>query len=46
MQKRRAEKLRRFFEHTLDYKSHKPCTTIDLLVDELEHPENLLKDGD
>lgn len=44
--KRRAEKLRRFFEHTLDYKSHKPCTTIDLLVEELEHPENLLKDGD
>lgn len=44
--KKRAEKLRRFFEHTLDYKSHKPCTTIDLLVDELEHPENLLKEDD
>lgn len=41
--KERAQKLRRFFEHTLDYKSHKPCTTVDLLVEELEHPEILLK---
>lgn len=40
--KDRAQKLRRFFEHTLDYKSHKPCTTVDLLVEELEHPEILL----
>jgi len=40
--KERAQKLRGFFEHTLDYKSHKPCTTVDKLVEELEHPENLL----
>lgn len=40
--KARVKKLRGFFEHTLDYKSHKPCTTIDILVEELEHPENLL----
>ena len=40
--KERAQKLRRFFEHTFDYKSHKPCTTVDLLVEELEHPESLL----
>lgn len=40
--KARAQKLRGFFEHTLDYKSHKPCTTVDILVEELEHPENLL----
>ncbi len=38
--KERAQKLRGFFEHTLDYKSHKPCTTVDILVEELEHPEN------
>lgn len=40
--KARARKLRGFFEHTLDYKSHRPCTTVDILVEELEHPENLL----
>ena len=40
--KERAQKLRRFFEHSLDYKAHKPCTTVDVLVEELEHPENLL----
>lgn len=40
--KERAQKLRRFFEHTFDYKSHKPCTTVDLLVEELEYPESLL----
>ena len=37
-----AQKLRKLFEHSTDYKSHKPCTTVDLLVDELEHPESLL----
>ncbi len=41
--KARAQKLRGFFEHTLDYKSQKPCTTVDILVEELEHPENLLE---
>lgn len=25
-----------------DYASHKPCTTVELLVNELEHPEKLL----
>ena len=40
--KSRARKLREFFDHSVDYKSHKPCTTVDLLVDELEHPENLI----
>ena len=40
--KERAQKLRRFFEHSLDYRTHKPCTTVDVLVEELEHPENLL----
>lgn len=42
----RARKLRKIFEHTSDYKSHKPCTTVDLLVEELEHPEILLHDID
>ena len=37
-----AQKLRKFFEHSFDYKSHKPCTTVDVLVDELEHPESIL----
>lgn len=39
--KRHARKLRKLFTGT-DYASHKPCTRIDLLVEELEHPENLL----
>lgn len=38
-----AAKLRKFFEHTQDYKSHKPCTHVDILVDELENPEMLYK---
>ncbi|MDE6300964.1 MAG: RloB family protein [Muribaculaceae bacterium] len=38
----RAKKLRGFFEHSRDYKMHKPCTTVDLLVEELEHPEVIL----
>lgn len=42
--KARARKLRKFFEHSIDYKSHKPSTTVDLLVNELEHPESLLQD--
>ncbi len=41
--KARAQKLRRFFQQSLDYKSQKPCTTVDILVEELEHPENLLE---
>lgn len=41
--KRSAAKLRAMFEDSQDYKNHKPCTCVDILVDELEHPENLLK---
>ncbi|MCH4183309.1 MAG: RloB family protein [Prevotella sp.] len=37
--KRYAGKLRRKF-HGTDYRSHKPCTRVDILVSELEHPEN------
>lgn len=40
--KRYAERLRSFFEGDEDYKEHKPCTTVDLLVMELENPEKLL----
>ncbi len=40
--KRYAERLRSFFEDDEDYKEHKPCTTVDLLVRELENPEKLL----
>ncbi len=40
--KLRAARLRTVFDDTQDYKRHKPCTCVDLLVSELEHPENLL----
>lgn len=40
--KRRAERLRSRFEGDEDYKEHNPCTTVDLLVSELEHPEKFL----
>lgn len=40
--KQRAAKLRTMFNERKDYKSHKPCTQVDILVDELEHSENLL----
>lgn len=36
-----SRKLREFFCHSLDYKNHKPCTTVDILVNELEHPEEI-----
>lgn len=36
-----ASRLRSFFEGD-DYKEHKPCTTVDLLVNELENPDKLL----
>lgn len=39
--KRFAEQLRRQYNGT-DYATHKPCTMVDLLVEELEHPETLL----
>lgn len=37
-----ARKLRQSHQGS-DYAQHNPCTTVDLLVDELEHPESLLK---
>lgn len=40
--KRSAVRLRSFFKGDKDYKIHKPCTTVDLLVNELENPEILL----
>ena len=40
--KRCAERLRSFFDGDEDYKEHKPCTTVDLLVIELENPERFL----
>lgn len=44
--KKRAADLRSFFEGDDDYKEHKPCTTVDLLVDELENPEALFTKED
>lgn len=38
---KRAERLRRFFSDK-NYAAHKPCTTVDLLVAELNEPETLL----
>lgn len=43
--KLRAKKLRSMFAEVYDYKNHKPCTCVDILVDELENPEKLLKDN-
>lgn len=40
--KRFARRLRGLYTGS-DYASHKPCTKIDLLVDELEKPERILK---
>ncbi len=40
---RRARRLRSRFAGDTDYASHHPCTLVDLLIDELEHPERLLK---
>lgn len=37
-----AERLRSIFMGDTDYKEHKPCTMVDLLVSELENPEKLL----
>lgn len=39
--KSRAVKLRKLFEGSSDYKTHKPCTTVDTLVEELEHPDRI-----
>lgn len=40
--KRFAEQLRKLYTDT-NYATHKPCTMVDKLVEELEHPESLLK---
>ena len=40
-QLKRAKKLRESYNDT-NYATHKPCTMVDLLVEELEHPEHLL----
>ena len=40
--KRFAEKLRSLHKGT-NYATHKPCTMVDKLVDELEHPESVLE---
>ena len=39
--KRYAERLRARYTDT-NYAAHKPCTMVDKLVEELEHPESLL----
>lgn len=39
-----AIQLREYFKSDNDYQEHKPCTTVDLLVAELEFPEKLLKE--
>ena len=39
--KRYAERLRARYTDT-NYTAHKPCTMVDKLVEELEHPESLL----
>lgn len=39
--KRYAKRLRNSY-NSADYAAHKPCTTVDVLVEELEHPEQLL----
>ena len=41
--KKFAANLRKAFINDKDYKNHKPCTKVDLLVKELEEPEKLLK---
>lgn len=40
--KRFARQLRTLYTGT-DYAAHKPCTMVDKLVEELEHPENVLQ---
>lgn len=37
-----AKMLRERYAGDNDFSSHKPCTMVDLLVDELQHPERLL----
>jgi hypothetical protein len=42
MAKKHAEKLRKSFNNT-NYAAHNPCTMVDKLVDELQHPERFLR---
>lgn len=37
-----ARKLRDSYAADIDYAAHKPCTTVDQLVNELSNPEDLL----
>jgi hypothetical protein len=37
-----AQQLRALYTDT-DYATHKPCTMVDKLVEELEHPDLILK---
>lgn len=39
--KANARKLREYFRGDTNYEKHNPCTTVDLLVEELEHPDKL-----
>lgn len=39
---KRASRLRSNFRGNGDYSTHKPCTTVDLLVYELKHPQEVL----
>lgn len=41
--KKCASNLRKLYDGT-DYNQHKPCTMVDLLVNELEHPEEYYND--
>ena len=40
--KRHAKRLRKMYKDN-NYATHNPCTMVDLLVNELEHPEKLLE---
>lgn len=39
---RRAQQLRTIYKGREDYEEHNPCTTVDILVEELNHPDELL----
>ncbi|MBQ9712160.1 MAG: RloB domain-containing protein, partial [Bacteroidales bacterium] len=43
--KRFARKLRSLYSNS-DYATQKPCTRVDELVEELEHPESLLSQSE
>ncbi|MCD8296550.1 MAG: RloB family protein [Prevotella sp.] len=41
--KQNAKRLRSLFVGNVNYQMHNPCTTVDLLVNELENPVSLIK---